>query len=624
MSGFSILPRAAPQRVSVVDLWRRIAALILIVLLVCVAVWQAHGLALSRALHRGQERAETTLRLTEQALAGYLGRYQAVPLLLADLDAVRDLASYPDDPARREAINSLLAHRNRLLGSSEIYVMRTDGTTIAASNHDDAKSFVGQVFNYRPYFMQAMDGEAGRFYGIGTTSGLRGYFFSAPVRNRDEQIAGVVAVKIGLDDIEASWRGTNERIFVSDPDGILFMASEPSWKYRVIIPSATSWQTRQDPTQRYDGVAIRPLLERKHQINGLAVSTITENGRERDYLTVSQPMVQAGWTVNVMLNIAEWRTQARTVAALFLAVACFLIAIGLIVMQRRTRDADRLAMQIHATQELERRVAERTVDLAQTNRRLHEEIVERQNTETELRAVQDSLVQVGKLAALGQMSAALSHEINQPLAAARNYADSAAILIGRGDHDRARGNILQIMTLLDRISAIGKHLRNAARKPGDRLVPVHLNALLRETEMIMAVRLAAAKATLVVDVPPDLPPLLAGPTRLQQVLVNLVTNAADAVEDMPDRRIILTARDDSEEVVISVRDFGPGVAPALADRIFDPFFTTKGSGAGLGLGLSISANIMRDFGGRIACHDAGPGALFRLSLRIARSDRIAA
>ena len=180
------------------------------------------------------------------------------------------------------------------------------------------------------------------------------------------------------------------------------------------------------------------------------------------------------------------------------------------------------------------------------------------------------------------------------------------------------------MALLDRISAIGKHLRNAARKPGDRLGPVPLAPLLVETQMIMGVRLAAVGAQLDMDVPDDLPPLLAGPTRLQQVLVNLLGNAADAVEGAPDRRITLTARSDDGAVTITVRDRGPGVAPALAGRIFDPFFTTKGPGAGLGLGLSVSANIVRDLGGRISCHDADPGALFSVRLPVARPDRVAA
>ena len=603
---------------------RRMAMALAVMALLVLGIWQAGRLALNHALDQGQGRAETALRLTENALAGYLARYQSVPMLLAELDAVRDLATHPDDPARRRSIDRLLEQRNALLGSSDIYIMRADGLTIAASNHARADSFVGQVFDYRPYFSDALAGRTARFYGVGTTSGVRGYYFSAPVRDSDGQIAAVIAVKIGLDQVEASWRGGELRIFVTDPDGVLFMASQSDWLYRAIVPMSRDWRARVDPTQRYDDVAIRPLIHQDRQAGDVRLSQITEGGARRDYVAVSRAMPEAGWTVHVLLDTAPLRAQAQLVVALLILGGCVAGSAALILGQRRARTAERLAMQIHATAELERRVDERTADLARMNHRLEQEITERRATEAELRAAQDSLVQVGKLAALGQMSAALSHEINQPLAAARNYADSAAILIERGDSPRARDNIAQIMALLDRISAIGKHLRNAARKPGDRLGPVLLAPLLVETQMIMGVRLAAVGAQLDLDVPDDLPPLLAGPTRLQQVLVNLLGNAADAVEGAPDRRITLTARADDGAVTITVRDRGPGVAPALAGRIFDPFFTTKGPGAGLGLGLSISANIVRDLGGRISCHDAEPGALFSVRLPVARPDRVAA
>ena len=587
-------------------------------------VWQADRLAQAHALQRGQDRAETALRLTENALAGYLARYQSVPLLLADLDAVRALAMRPDDPARRAEINRLFAARNALLGSSDIYLMRADGLTVAASNHDQPHSFVGQNFHYRPYFTQAAAGQAGRFFGVGTTSGVRGYYFSAPVRDDRGQVAAVIAVKIALDAVEASWRGSDLRIFVTDPDGVMFMASEPDWRYRAIVPVSADWRTRIDPTQRYDDMAIRPLVHEDRSRGDARLMRIADGAARRDYLAVSRTMPEAGWTVHVLLDTAELRGQAQMVVMLLILAGCVAGAGALILRQRRARIAERLAMQIHATAELERRVTERTADLARMNHRLEAEITERRATETELRAAQDSLVQVGKLAALGQMSAALSHEINQPLAAARNYADSAAILIDRGEVGRARDNVGQILTLLDRISAIGRHLRNAARKPGDRLGPVHLAPLLVETRMIMEGRLAAIGAVLEEDIPADLPPVLAGPTRLQQVLVNLLGNAADAVEGQADRRITLSARAVDGAIAITVRDRGPGVPDALALRIFDPFFTTKGPGAGMGLGLSISANILRDLGGRISCHDAGPGALFRVTLPVAHPERAAA
>jgi two-component system C4-dicarboxylate transport sensor histidine kinase DctB len=223
------------------------------------------------------------------------------------------------------------------------------------------------------------------------------------------------------------------------------------------------------------------------------------------------------------------------------------------------------------------------------------------------------------------MSAALSHEINQPLAAARNYADSAAVLIDRGDTARARENVGQIVTLIDRMAAIARHLRSVARKPETPLKDISLSQAIDEALATVAPRLAAACATVTVAVPDDIPAVRCGPVRLQQVLVNVLSNAADAVDDRPDRRIEVAAKAGSGRVLLTVRDHGPGVAPAIADRIFDPFFTTKRVGSGLGLGLSISYNIMKDFGGdlRVANHPQG-GAVFTVDLQASPAVSVAA
>lgn len=584
--------------------------------LLLLAVWQTNRIALHHYLAAGSARAESALRLTVNALEGDLARYEVVPQLLADLDAIRQLMSFPEDPVRRAAIDLLLENRADTLGASDIYIMTPDGDTIAASNHRRPDSFIGQNFNYRPYFQEAAAGGLGRFYGVGTTSGVRGYFFSAPVRDQAGQIAGVIAVKIGVDRIEASWRGNEYRTFVADPEGIVFLSSDPRLVYGSLWPLTAERIARTELSRRYSDRPLDGLDLRQTVTEGTATAFITPDPGMTpiETIAVHQDMPEAGWTVHVLLDAAGARTEARVATVTALLLLC-LAAFGAVVFwQRRARIAERMEMQTRAKADLERRVEERTADLERVNVHLEQEITERRATEAELRAAQANLVQVGKLAALGQMSAALSHEINQPLAAARNYADSAAILIGRGDLPRAQENIGHILSLIDRMAAIGRHLRNAARKPKDRLEPVLLQSLLAETQVIVAGRLASGKAVLELDVPPDLPALRAGVTRLQQVLVNLITNAADAVEGEADRRITLTARAVEGRAVLTVRDRGPGVPPAIAERIFDPFFTTKGVGAGLGLGLSICYNIIRDFGGDIAVTDAAPGALFTVTI----------
>ena len=322
----------------------------------------------------------------------------------------------------------------------------------------------------------------------------------------------------------------------------------------------------------------------------------------------------------MLLDTRSAHTQALiTVTVALLALGLAALA-GFVFLQRRARLAERLLLQRNAQAELERRVDERTHDLALVNTRLETEVTERRATEQQLRQTQADLIQAGKLAALGQMSAALSHEFNQPLAAVKTYADNAAVLIDRERAAEARDNVARISSLADRMASISRHLRNFARKPNEKLGPVDLAEVIRDTQEIVAWRLKAADATLTVDLGRAPLTVKAGSVRLQQVLVNIITNAADAVEGLPDRRIELVAKRRAGKVAISVRDHGPGIAEAIAERIFDPFFSTKGVGKGLGLGLSISYNIVKDFGGDLAVlnHPEG-GALFTIELDAARS-----
>ncbi len=589
-------------------------------LAVGLAVTVALALAITRVatglyLAEGRNRAEATLALTLHALDGHLRRYESAPDILADSDALRALLADPSNEATRREVNRWLSKKNIQLDSSDIYVMTPDGVTIAASNHDQPDSFIGRNFNYRPYFTIALRGGMGRFYAIGTTSGVRGYYFAAPIRDSAGSIAGVIAIKIGLDAIEAEWRAQEARIMVTDPDGIVFLSTDPAWLYKSLLPLTPDRLARSTASRRYAEVIPTTLPHQLAEGRGPSLITLPgDDATAREYVMASQLMPRAGWTVRVLLDTATLHAEARLMTLAALVFIGTLAALAVMILQRRAQLADRIALQDRAKAELEQRVAARTADLARANALIRTEVEERRLTEAELRRTQGDLVQAGKLAALGQMSAALSHEINQPLAAARNYADSAAILIDRGDSTRAKENVGQILSLIDRMAAIARHLRHVARKPDAPLQAIPLRAALDETLALAAPRLQGITVT--VALPDDLPAVRGGPVRLQQVLANLLSNAADAMQDRPDPRILITADTIPGRVLLGIRDTGPGVPAAIADRIFDPFFTTKGVGSGLGLGLSISYNILKDFGGdlRVANHPDG-GAIFTLDLQ---------
>ncbi|MBW9086906.1 sensor histidine kinase [Rhizobium wenxiniae] len=561
--------------------------------------------------------AGTTLRLAVSALDGHLKRYEALPALTADDEIIEVLIEDPGNEALRLHANRYLKSVNALLKSSDIYIMTMDGTTIAASNYDSPVSFVGENFSYRPYFQEAARGERSRFFAVGTTSAKRGYYFSSPIVMEDK-ILGVIVFKVDLDTIEASWAGGDDRIFVSDPEGIIFMTGSDEWRFAAILPLTPDRIARTETSRRYADVKLHQLPLAYGSFAGHETMLIRSGNAEREYLYVSQSMAEAGWTVNVLMDTASVRWQAQTMmAAVFLAL-CLAGLVSAIVLQRRARLAERMHLQAEAQNELERRVDERTAALARVNSRIEKEIAERRLTERRLRKTQADLVQAGKLAGLGQMSAALSHELNQPLAAAKTYAETTGLLIERGRVEEASDNLKRISALIDRMASISRHLRNFARKPNEKLGAVSVEDVIRDTIEIVSARLKAADAELSITIEPGLPRVMAGAVRLQQVLVNIVTNAADAIEGLEDRRIDVSASGAPQKVMIIVRDRGPGVPAAIRERIFDPFFTTKGVGKGLGLGLSISYNIVKDFGGSLSVTDHPEGgAVFAIELDIA-------
>ncbi|MBW6507108.1 MAG: two-component sensor histidine kinase [Rhodobacteraceae bacterium] len=595
--------------------------LLVAVVLLAALPWVGGRDALGLFMGDTARRGDTTLRLAVATMRGQLARFERLPQLVAETALVRALAAAPDDAALVASANDYFKHVGAVLGASDIYYMDLEGTTRAASNHDTETSFVGGNFAFRPYFYQAAAGGQGRFFALGTTSRKRGYYFGAPVVDGD-RVLGVVALKVDLDAIEETWRGGDDEIIVTDPEGIIFLSSRAEWLFSAIAPLTPDRLAQSAATRRYADATLHelPIAETDLQ-GGHRLASVTEPGaQEREFLRLSEAMPDAGWTVSVLLDTSSARRQ-RWTALMLVVLAAALGSMALAVMvQRRARLRERLQMQTEAQAELERRVVARTSELASVNVRLEAEIGERKAAEQDLHKAQADLVQASKLAALGQMSAALSHEFNQPLAAARNYADNALTLIDRARVSDARDNIGRILDLVDRMTSISKHLRSFARKPGQELAAVNLAEVVAASGEIAGPRLRDAEAELVVDLPADLPRVVGGPVRLQQVLVNLISNAADAIEGCADRRIELAARASAKGVRLTLRDHGPGVPASQRERIFDPFFSTKVVGKGLGLGLSISYNIIKDFGGDLRVSDApGGGALFTLDLRTAKA-----
>nr|WP_306263464.1 ATP-binding protein [Pararhizobium sp. IMCC3301] len=571
-------------------------------------------------LIRSAQQSQGTLRLAVAGLRGALSRYEPLPGLIAEKPSIKLLLGKSADPDLIDAINLELKKIAASVGASDIYVIDRSGYTWAASNFDQPHSFVGLNYAYRPYFQQANEGALGRFFALGTASLKRGYYFAAPVTLLND-IIGVVTIKIAVDNLEADWQGADSEILVTDQYGIIFMSSRPEWHFKSLQPLDSLALAQINASRQYQQENLGLLDLQKDTLNEAGVErfVIGAEGKRENFVTTSLSIPEAGWTVHILTPTTAARAQAYTLVTMAVLVMLLTALIAAFMLQRRARLFERIEVQRSAQALLENRVAARTTDLNLANAQLLQEIEERKLAEQQLRKSQSDLVQAGKLAALGQMSAALSHEFNQPLAAVKTYADNAVTYLDRSRPEDARENVGRISQMADRMAAISKHLRNFARRPQEQIGPVSLLPVIHDAISILAGKIRDRNAQILFDPPAHDIWIMGGQIRLQQVLVNLISNALDASPDDHAEPLIIVAIEETDSRVrIAVRDQGPGVSEQVVGQIFDPFFTTKDPGHGLGLGLSISYNIIRDFGGQLLTtnHPEG-GAVFTIDLVVA-------
>ena len=597
----------------------------LVILATCVLAWFVTGLVAlpwlkQHFLERAGLEQRPTLTLATQSLRSTLQRYAPMPALVAGMPEMRLAVQRPDNPVLRESARHVLEDVAIALNASGVYLEDADGVLIAGVPEVSASG--GSIASYRPYFNQVVAGGLLQYFALGRQSGERGYFYAAPVRG-NSRILGIVAVTFSVDQFEATWRGGSNEVIVRDPNGIVFMSSRQDWNFKTLDALDDRKLAAIDAAQQYpvDRIEVLETSDRRLTDDHSIMRIAGGDGSATDYVTSTDLIARAGWRVTILTPTRAALAQARfaaTLVALVIAVVGLLVAI---IVQRRSQLVERLRAKEEVATMLESRVRARTRELDEANRMLRAEVEERRSAEARLRKTQSELVQAGKLAALGQMSAAISHELNQPLAAVKSYADNALAYLDRGRSDEAAGNITRIATMVDRMSSIAKHLRNFARRPQETVHAVPLQAIIDDAVDLMGARLRAMGTELVVKTPLDGLHVMGGRVRLQQIVVNLLSNALDAMENQADRRIEIDHQQADDVVRLMVRDVGPGLEADVRDAVFDPFFSTKQPGKGLGLGLSISYNIMRDFGGNLSAenHPDG-GAVFTMTLRRAPSE----
>ena len=616
------LYRAAPPSLAVKPrLIRHLFVPPLIILLMIALGYVTYLYSEKNSIKALSENGQRQLELHARTVESEINKYNYLPSVLELESNVSDLLNNPSAELRSK-VNDYLEGLNRRSRSRAIYVLDTTGRVLATSNWRDADSYLGEDLSFRAYYQDAIRGLPGRFYGIGSTTGEPGYYLAHGLEEKGK-IIGVAVIKVRLEALEERWQRARLEAFVSDENGIIILSSDPARRLKSVRPLTAEIKERLARSLQYYWWPLNELvpLERESIADGVEKLTFPANisvDHEHtvvSYLAQTRELADTPWHLTLLTPLEDLRREAAN-QGMLVAVACALVAFLLIAWNERrkvisTRLAAREALE-QANNELERRITDRTADLRASNERLKGQIRERRQAEETLRQAQDELIQAGKLAAIGQMSTSIAHELNQPLAALRTLSGNTVRFLERGALDTASANLRTINDLVDRMGRITASLRAFARRGEDK-GQASLTKAVEAALQLLAARLDNASLELHQQI--DDVELAIDQTRLEQILVNLIGNALDAMQAQPLPVLWLEGDVFEGRYRLRVRDNGHGIDAEARKHLFEPFFTTKPGEQGLGLGLTLSASLAAAAGGTLNAEDpAEGGTMFVLVL----------
>lgn len=559
--------------------WRVRAVLAVLFILALVTAWVTNTMLTDRFTESTRNRAEVRLALYSGNLVSELRRNAIVPQLLARDPALIGALNSGDYAQSSQRLISFVEE----IGAASLMLLDNGGRTVAATD----RQRLGEMHRNAPYFVDAIRSPATTFTVIEKDNGAFGFNYARRMESQGNLI-GVILVEVDLAKFERAWAGIADAVMVTNSEGTIVLATEPRW--RGLRPEVAL--QRQPPSSAID-----------RAIQATADWTSTQDADAvvagEAVMRIDARMPFRGWTVTTFTPYASVRDRVNAVLALQLTGFALVAAFLFYGLSRKT--ALRMAL-------FQRESAE----LRALNARLSREIAERERVQKDLAVAEQSLAQSSKLAALGEMSAAVSHELNQPLAAMKTYLAGARLLIRRNRPDEALAAFYRIDDLIERMGTITRQLKSYARKGQQTLSPVDLAEALASALTMMEPQLKTRRVRITKILPDHPVRVLGDRMRIEQVLVNLLRNALDATKAVQDPQVeILLASGDT--AVLSVRDNGDGIQDLGA--LFEPFYTTKAAGDGVGLGLAISSGIVTDLGGRLTARNgADGGAVFEMQL----------
>ncbi|MER9393670.1 MULTISPECIES: ATP-binding protein [unclassified Mesorhizobium] len=592
--------------------WLLFAAIALVIVATALTGAGLYARRAEVAALAAQGRTDANLKVA--LLRAVLESPRGLPLLLSEDQQVHD-ALQNKGAVTIDVLNRKLEGLVSGTKASVLYVTGVDGFAIASSNWRETTSFVGNDYGFRAYFSGAMQSGTAEYFALGNISKRPGLYISRRVGNAAAPL-GVVVVKMEFDQLEADWHEANRPAYVSDDHGVVLITSVPSWRFMTTAPLAGPVAAAIRSSQQFGNAPLIPLPITRPEALSPDVSmvhAITPGGSDAEYLRLSTLVQSTPWRLDYLVPVeAPIAAAVREMRLLALGVVVPLLALAGYLLWRRQSAQMRIAAEQAARIELERRVVERTHDLSLARDRLQAEITDHRSTEAKLQVMQQELVQANRLATLGQVAAGVAHEINQPVATIRAYADNARVFLERKQTASAEENLGAIAALTERIGGITEELKVFARKGRTAAEPVELRGVIEGAVVLLRSRFAGRLDALDITLPPVTLKVMGNRLRLEQVLINLFQNALEALDGRDGARVQVSAQETAEGVALAVADNGPGISPAILKSLFTPFNTSKEKG--LGLGLVISQDIVADYGGRIEVASDQAGTRFTIHL----------